>query len=287
MKTALKILLLFIIFSGFTSILIFQFKLPTQKERKSSIIFEIHKNEELFFMGEIDKAMMIVDNLIKGAIIPHHDLAGRYISGFFTALAGQRVDTIILIGPDHKVTKNRQAVVADAGWKTQFGIVGAATDIVGELINSEEFITDNEFIADEHSITVTLPYIAKYFPGAKVVPVVVNEYKLEQIEKLADKLAVYVDANTVVMAAVDFSHFLTVEETLQKDKETVEAIKSRDHQKLLMMGNDHLDSPTSIVLLDLLMQKTSASGINVLVVSNSYDLTGRVDQVTSYVVAVY
>ena len=261
----------------------------TNKQQEVSEMLETAKfyNEELFYKGEFDKYDMKVSGTTKGAIVPHHNLAGRYLSGFFTSLSGRPIKTVVLIGPDHKATSFGTFYSADVSWNTEFGPVHSDLELVESLVNKGIVNKNNKLLGDEHSIVALMPYFARYIPEVKIVPLVVNETKLESIKKYADDIAIHITEGVLVIAAVDFSHYLNIEEVVAKDLETLSAINSRDHAKLLSYGNDHLDSPTSIVLLDLIMQNLGKGKLDVLVHSNSFILTGRRDQVTSYLIGVY
>jgi len=244
-------------------------------------------NEELFIKGEINKEVWDIKGCTKGAIIPHHSLAGKYISSYFNSLAKESIDTVILIGPNHKAVGDKVIYTSDLVYKTEFGPLDTDNKLVEHLLNDEFIGLDNDIVEDEHSVITIFPYLTKYFSNLKVIPLVVNETGLENITVLADFISNYVTENTLIIAAVDFSHYLTAEEATTRDRKTISLIKNKDHGKILELNNEYLDSPTSLVLQEKIIEKSESAELRLLKNVNSYDLTGRKDGVTSYMFGVY
>ena len=101
---------------------------------------------------------------------------------------------------------------------------------------------------------------------------------------MAEELADYLrDEKTVIVASVDFSHYLPKEEAIKKDKESLEAIKNFNYERIYSFGNDNLDSPPSIATLLSTMEKSGFTNIEVLGNSNSVEILGAESpQTTSY-----
>lgn len=98
--------------------------------------------------------------------------------------------------------------------------------------------------------TAVVPAIAHYVPEARVVPLVLRrDMTAGEVETLAAVLAPLLDRRTLVVAAVDFSHYLSAEEARQRDRETLSALDSLDSSGILSFGDDHLDSPASLAAL--------------------------------------
>jgi len=110
----------------------------------------------------------------------------------------------------------------------------------------------------------------------------------KEAEQIAQCLSNYVDKGAVVIASVDFSHYLSREKAEQKDQETIKAMKERDFDKLLSFGNDHLDSPASLVTLFFTMERQGITEFEILAHTNSGILLGNdLIETTSYITLVF
>lgn len=212
-----------------------------------------------------------ISGSIIGGIVPHHLLAGRMISDFFKTLAKAQPEIIVVIAPNHKRIGSRKVHTGGWTWETPFGALYSHTDTVKALINDMDVATDFKLFEEEHSISGLIPYIKHYMPEARIVPVLLHgNYGLENSRKLGAYIQQAVkDKNSVIIASVDFSHYLTVDEADQRDEQTLEAIRSRDFEKISRMTNDHLDSPPSVIALLSAMDNAGADKMEVLAHNNS------------------
>ena len=264
--------------------------IETVKLNKSERFLTTDKyyNETLFLKGESEKDNdWQINDSVTGAIIPHHGLAAKYFSSFFNVISGKNIKTIILIGPNHKLVGDNPVYTSDLTWETEFGQVNADYELVQKLTETGKVGIDDKIIEDEHSVATIMPYIAKYMPGVKVVPLVCKEINLNKIGELTEIITANLEPGVIVISAVDFSHYLLAQEAVEMDKETISVIETHNYEKLLSFGNEHLDSPTSIILLDKIMRSVGADKFNILINSNSFEITGKSNQATSYLFGVY
>jgi len=191
-----------------------------------------------------------------GGVVPHHLLAGGLIDSFFEKLSFQNPKRIILLGPDHGDFTPEVKSLTPRGWNK------------------------------EHSITNITPFIKKYLPDATISPIVLsNKMGLSEIEDLAEVLSKKIDKDTVLIASVDFSHYLKEQEAEENDKKTLEIIKNFDYQSLLALNSDYLDGPAPIAVLLKTIQKTSHNNFEVSNHTNSSQLMGNsFNEITSYFV---
>ncbi len=189
---------------------------------------------------------------IAGGIIPHHWLAGHLITGFFAALAAQEQppQTVILIGPNHYNAGRARALTSDLPWATPFGLVEPDSQRVDTLVQAGLVEIGGDVLTPEHSVAGIMPAIARYLPDARVVPIILaGGFSLGEAERLAGALAPMLDGQTVLVASVDFSHYLVQSEAQARDILTLRAIRALDSGLLFTLGNDYLDSPPSIAVL--------------------------------------
>jgi AmmeMemoRadiSam system protein B len=210
---------------------------------------------------------------ITGAVIPHHLLQSHYIADMYARFKAQgTVKTVIIIGPNHPEVGAYWALTSAGSWDTPDGIVEADTQKISALEKAGVLREDTKTVEIEHSINSQIPFIAHYLPGVRVVPIVMSAFSSqEQITALVTALKPLVGEDTVVVASVDFSHYLDRATAEKMDAETKELLEKKNYGKILSLANNanHMDSPTSIVTLMQTMDAVGASSMQVLANTNS------------------
>lgn len=227
--------------------------------------------EQSLFLNSLQSVPDIQEtSYIKGGIIPHHLLPADLLASFFKRISHQRVETYILIGPNHHEKGNSKILTSDWNWNTPFGEVKANTQVIDALVQETPTLIDTDVLEYEHSVAGIMPYIKQYSPDANVIPLILsNTLTADELDSLALKIEPFITKNTVVLAPVDFSHYLRSEEAEAHDKVTWEAIQNFDIDHLLHMDSDNLDSPSSISLLLLLMKYESTVSMHLYENTNS------------------
>jgi AmmeMemoRadiSam system protein B len=245
-------------------------------------------NEKDFFESLSKTGSEPTGERIRGGVIPHHLVAGYMIADFFRILSGREVERVIVIGPNHYLKGPRMAS-SRYNWQTPFGILKTDAALVDELAGSGIAGVDEGAIAGEHSIAAIVPYIKYYLPDSAIVPIILHPDLTEkEAENLADLLLQNTGDGDVLVASVDFSHYLTGKEAMQRDAVTLKAIGDRDYARLLKMGDEYLDSPPSLVTLMKAMDKAGAGSMTVLHHSNSARILEKnLEETTSYYTLIY
>lgn len=181
-------------------------------------------------------------------VVPHHLLAGHIIARFMESIKDvQKPETIIIIGPNHP-NKGARIITGLNSWQTPEGLVKTDEKIINALLEKHLAVQGEDILAKEHSIGNIVPFIKHYLPETKVVPIIfhhsVKEAEIDNILNILDK---YLGEDDLVLASVDFSHYLTRKRAEEMDQRTIKAIKDFDYNTLSFMGNDNLDSPPSLI----------------------------------------
>jgi len=221
---------------------------------------------------------------ISGGIIPHHLFPGFILADFFNRLSVQNPKTIIIIGPNHYERGEHKLLTSVFGWETPYGIVDPNTAVINALILKNLLKIDEQVLPKDHSVAGLMPYIKYYLPEADVVPILVSGLTTQiDAENLAGNLVEVVDEDSVLIAAVDFSHYLTSNEAREKDRITLAVLKNYDYRQLFTFDNDYLDSPASIAVLLMMMQKMGTAESEILFHTNSGELQNNDNiETTSY-----
>ena len=239
----------------------------------------------LFSLQANGKSQTGFKQSVAGAIVPHHLLAGDYIARLIGQLNPQQIQTVILIGPNHQELGDFPVLTSQYHWKTPFGFLRPNLSLINQLQSTNSVHLDEAVLAQEHAITGILPAISYYLPDASIVPLVVSgKLTRLQTEKLARDLQESINEQTVIIASVDFSHYLKVGDAMKNDKYTLKLLKNLDYSGFFGLNSDYLDSPPTIALLLMLMQATGHTTAQLLEHSNSAILLrDKAISTTSYI----
>lgn len=286
-----KLLLLFL-FTTFLAAILFSPKQSHERPEYKGLIHEVLFFEESSFFSSVDFAKNNNKSFnahATGGIIPHHLFASFMIADFFNRISNQKPKTIILIGPNHYELGKYKALTSLYSWKTLFGNIEPDTIKINKLISSELVYVDENTLPNDHSVSGILPFIKYYLPDTKIVPILVSKFMTyDETVKLADGIAGFNDSGTIVVSAVDFSHYLTSYAAKKNDDITLGLINNYMYRELITLNSDYLDSPQSIILLLMAMQKRGTVNSEVLYHTNSGEMTGdEAINTTSYFSIIY
>lgn len=219
----------------------------------------------------------------KGAVIPHHILAGDIIADITRNFKNKGSITIFIIGPDHYMQASNKIVTTRNSYKIKEGCLHINKEFVDELIKSDNITIDNDVFETEHSIGGVIPFISAFNTNIEIVPLVVrSDLSLEEIDEIAGLLSEYSD-NSIFIASVDFSHYLTINKALDNDNETIKLIKEKNYKSLMNLDNGYLDSPEALILLMKTMDYTENSNMTILGHGTSRDyLPEATKDITTY-----
>jgi AmmeMemoRadiSam system protein B len=162
-------------------------------------------------LASIDKL-----NIVSG-VVPHHLLAEEIIDDFFSYISSQEnVETIILLSPDHfqSGVLNNENTFITLDWESVSEKENSSNIKIDSLLGKKlagenKIILNSADIIYDHGITNLIPYIKKYFPESKFLPILIPiDITKEQIEHLVKTIDKAASAQTIIIGSVDFSHYL-------------------------------------------------------------------------------
>ncbi|MGI6144747.1 MAG: AmmeMemoRadiSam system protein B [Clostridia bacterium] len=211
-----------------------------------------------------------LEGTILAGVVPHHLVAGSLIVEVLAALQPQEPELLIIVGPNHNNLGGR-IITGFADWQTPEGLVETEEEIVRILLEKKIAVQDEQVLCNEHSIGSLLPLIKHYLPQAKVVPLIFHhDVTLEEVDKLLAVLApLLAEDNSVLLASVDFSHYLTRKEAEEKDSFTLKVMNNFDYPTLFHLGNDYLDSPAALATVFRYGQRKGIHEFQLLANTNS------------------
>ncbi len=197
----------------------------------------------------IDLYLRDADPAPRGEIIaliaPH---AGYIYSGRTAAIAYGLIkdgpfDTVIILGPSHRVGFRGCSIYIKGGFRTPLGTALVDEALAADLARRSGFGFIPEAHAEEHSIEVQVPFIQKVLPAAKIVPIVIGVPEKRTVESLASALASACSGKrALVVASTDMSHFLTKAGANELDAGTIELIKGLKAETIIrkMEGRENI-----------------------------------------------
>lgn len=146
---------------------------------------------------------------IAAGVVPHHLVASALITDFFEKLSEARPSTVILVSPDHfglarnYFTTTEREVIGD------LRVDAALRRALFYEIGGEELGFDDTLIRGEHGVMNLLPPAARTMPRATVLPLAISAVVSEDmLDKVAAALNKAAPGDAVLVASVDFSHYL-------------------------------------------------------------------------------
>lgn len=218
-------------------------------------------------------------------IVNHHLLAADYITSTLQYIATSAPITIVIVSPNH-FSAGRSNIIASGGrWSTPYGYMEPNLKLLNKL-SSQGLVNVEEGPFDkEHGISGIVPFVKKLAPNASVLPIILKTNASEEVvNNLAHELVL--EPNLIVIASVDFSHYLP--EVLAKfhDDVSMDALATFDFS---IFARLEVDSPMSLELVEKFAQIKGDMQFKILRHSDSSTKAGRdlVADNTSWVTGVF
>ncbi|MCX6348636.1 MAG: AmmeMemoRadiSam system protein B, partial [Candidatus Aureabacteria bacterium] len=175
---------------------------------------------------------------IVAVIAPHagYPYSGPIAAAAFRQIEGRKVSTVLLLGCSHRAAFRGVAVYPGDGFRTPLGVVPVDTELAGWFQKQDpRFTAPREAHDQEHSLEVELPFLQKAIPGFKIVPLLIGEVDRGARERLGEVMAEALrnDPDALVVCSTDMTHYPPYQDANRIDRETLEAIRAMDMDKVL------------------------------------------------------
>ncbi len=165
------------------------------------------------------------DGRPKILVSPH---AGINYSGLVAAWGYRQIkefnfSKFFLLGASHYAWFNYLALSSADWWLTPLGKVKVNKKII-EKITNEQIILDDYPHLKEHSLEVQLIFLKKIFPQLTVIPIMVSQLSKKLILKAAEKIALLLDDESLLIVSTDLSHYPKAEIAQKVDERTIKAV---------------------------------------------------------------
>ena len=129
---------------------------------------------------------------------------------FYGTLANPVIEHIVLISPNHFNHGHSAIRTTDSAFAAQ------SPSLTNELKDFDL----------EHGISVHTPYLDRYFPQARVTPIMIKNGTAEaRLDQLADLIATLDPRHTLVLASIDFTHMDPEKIARQNDDRTIDFLE--------------------------------------------------------------
>ena len=211
----------------------------------------------------------------RAVIVPH---AGYVYSGQLASCGIQYIDNsvknVFIIAPPHYVPVSDVVLSSYDKWSTPIGEIDVNQGINEELINNFGCKFDDNAFADEHSAEVQVPFVQKYLPDVKIIPILAaNPEKIKQIIE-----HYYENKENAFIISSDLSHFYSSGEAKKLDLLTAELLETKNTENF----NSKLACGAVGILGLLDFAKDKKYSLIRIGLYNSGDITGDNSRVVGY-----
>jgi MEMO1 family protein len=179
----------------------------------------------LFYPAEKEPLAALVDGLLArsstpaadafAVISPHaaYGYAGEVMAAAFRALAGRTLRTIVILGPTHRDSPDALFLPESEVFSTPLADVPVDEAAVEALLRSDGlFRRDDIPHLEEHCLEVQVPFLARLFPGAAIVPILMGSQSLAAVDALCASLgSLFASArgDLAVVATANMASYMT------------------------------------------------------------------------------
>ncbi len=233
----------------------------------------------------------VKESTIAGGVVPHHSVAESIIEDFFSNIAKvEYLETIVLLSPNHFDSVNfakEEAFISVSKDARDLDGLEIDNSLLNDLSVKNKFEFNSSFIKLDHGITNLLPFIKKHFPKTKIVPILVPfETDKEKIKKLAKDINSKISSNGIVIASVDFSHYLPKSVADLHDIKSTRTLVNFEEEEF---ENLEVDCWQCLYVARLFARQRGKEFPEIIARNNSVDFSGIKDEeeTTSYVSIVF
>jgi len=171
---------------------------------------------------------------IVALVAPHagYMASGPVAAHAYSALARDgRVDTAVIVGPNHTGYGTAVSVWQSGAWSTPLGDVRVNQDLAKSLLGGIVRADESAHIY-EHSIELQIPWLQHLYGDAvQIVPVAMLAQDADTASEVGEALS-KVTGNVVLIASTDLTHYEPPEAAAQKDADVIATMESLDSDEM-------------------------------------------------------
>ena len=224
-----------------------------------------------------------------GVVAPH---AGYVYSG---AVAGEVFSSVrvpgraVLFCPNHTGIGEDAAIMSHGAWRMPWGDVQVDEELGARLEAACPLLREDASAhSREHAIEVQLPFLHRFRPDVRIVPVALGRFSLEECRELGEGVADAIagDADRpLLVASSDMSHYVPDAVARTKDRLAIDRMLALDPEGLYATVRKERISmcgvlPATVVLFAV--RRLGAASARLIRYATSGDVSREFDQVVGY-----
>lgn len=182
----------------------------------------------------------------RSGTVSHHLLVAPLINSWFIELKKQNKDikNFFILSPKHTDLGNGNICLSSLGWKlSNKNIVKTNKNYIKKILKKLYIKEEQYAFHNEHGISALIPFINHYYPEAKIIPIVMDEFnkQIGLCKKLSDVISEIMlkDQSSFLLISVDFSHRADLTKTKKRDKISKASLNSLDPDRVNEIYSDN------------------------------------------------
>lgn len=212
-------------------------------------------------------------------VVAHDMLSYQEINAVYRGLA-TKVDpsVVVVLAPNHYERGRGDIQTTTADFETITDNLNVDLDLTTQLVSVGLVENNKASFVREHGITLQAGFIRHYFPDAKILPLIFKQtLDGETRERLAAWLVANLPADAVVLASLDFSHYLNKKQADINDAQTLQTIQKFDYVALPPADLEcpFVDSTSALGLIMRYAEMRDLKTVREIWHDNSADIIGN------------
>jgi len=195
----------------------------------------------------------------------------------------------VIFGPNHTGMGEDVSAMSHGAWRMPWGDVPIDEELADRLQAACPLVREDlSAHLREHAIEVQLPFLHRFRPDVRIVPVVLGRLSLEECRELGEGVADAIAGDAerpLLVASSDMSHYVPDAVARKKDRMAIDRMLALDPEGLYRTVRKERISmcgvlPATVVLFAAL--RLGATSARLIRYATSGDVSREFDQVVGY-----
>ncbi|KKW25643.1 MAG: hypothetical protein VE99_C0001G0280 [candidate division Kazan bacterium GW2011_GWC1_52_13] len=223
---------------------------------------------------------------VQAAILPHDSISIKELTAFYRGLAAAvQPRFVVILSPNHYDAGRANIQTTSRVFMTADGRAHPDWSLVGQLRARGLAGSEGDSFTKEHGITAQVEYAKRFFPEARWLPLIFKSTATPaEVDAVMRWLEQTLPANqTLVLASIDFSHYLTKTRADINDTKTYRQIQTMDVNQLPTsdIECEFLDSPAALRAVVAYAHSRELNRLTLVRRDNTADIRGEPNLVST------
>jgi len=247
--------------------------------------------DELNILLSVTYTNISIKNIF-GIIVPHagYIYSGKTAAYAYNLLKGHDIKNVIVISPSHREYFSSVSIYNGDSFETPLGDVEINKELAAKIAGTSANITlGTKGHLQEHAIEVQVPFLQQVLTSFKIVPIVMGDQRIKNVEDLASGIANVMDDETIIVASSDLSHYHSRTKADLMDSIVETDVANLNYDELIRNLNSKNCEACGAGSILTLLKAASIKGVSkttILHRTDSGDTSGDETEVVGYLSAV-